>query len=435
MTSESEHDRADPVVHGDRLGLPVPADAPALLAAGPAFLTRAFRAWGAMDETVRVAEILASRAVDAGGTGAKLCLDLRYDGAGQRPPSALFVKFSRNFDDPIRDRTRFHMAPEIRFAALARVPGFPVTVPRSQYADFHAESGTGILITERIGYGQGGIEPQYPKCLDEQLPDPEAHYRLLLETIARLSGSHRAGTLPDSVDREFPFDRAAVLAADRLPDAESLARKIARLKAFAHDCPQLFADADFSSAALDRFEAEAQRFLRQEMAIKRFLHDDPDLLALCHWNANIDNAWFWREADGRLACGLIDWGSVGTMNLGMSLWGCLSGARTPMWTARLDSWLDLYVDAFRAAGGPAIDSRRLRQHLLLYAAMMGLAYLLDAPARIRKEVPECTRVSGPLDARFMASETARTQRLMLTNLVNLWQREALADCLDLTVGH
>ena len=30
------------------------------------------------------------------------------------------------------------------------------------------------------------------------------------------------------------------------------------------------------------------------------------MIALCHWNANIDNAWFWREPDGALRCGLID---------------------------------------------------------------------------------------------------------------------------------
>src|SRR3546814_6617522 len=47
---------------------------------------------------------------------------------------------------------------------------------------------------------------------------------------------------------------------------------------------------------ITRFEQEAQRFLEHETAIKCFLHADPKFIALCHWNAHIDNAWFWRDA-------------------------------------------------------------------------------------------------------------------------------------------
>ena len=76
-----------------------------------------------------------------------------------------------------------------------------------------------------------------------------------------------------------------------------------------------------------------------------------------------------------------------------------------------------------APGGPALDPAELRQHLLLYAAMMGLCWLLDAPPRIRREVPALADATGPLDPLILASETARVQLQMMTNFLMLWVRE------------
>ena len=59
----------------------------------------------------------------------------------------MFVKFSRDFDNPLRDHGRTQMESDVRFAALSLAPGFPIAVPRAQYADYHTETGTGILIS------------------------------------------------------------------------------------------------------------------------------------------------------------------------------------------------------------------------------------------------------------------------------------------------
>jgi len=39
------------------------------------------------------------------------------------------------------------------------------------------------------------------------------------------------------------------------------------------------------------------------IAVRRQSQSDPKLIALCHWNANIDNAWFWRDEASVLRCG------------------------------------------------------------------------------------------------------------------------------------
>ncbi|BBY20664.1 hypothetical protein MSTO_08690 [Mycobacterium stomatepiae] len=153
------------------------------------------------------------------------------------------------------------------------------------------------------------------------------------------------------------------------------------------------------------------------------------LTALCHWNANIDNAWFWRDADRVLHCGLMDWGCVSQMNLGMAIWGAMSGAETDLWDLHLDDLLQLFVSEVRRHGGPRLEAARLRRHTLLYAAAMGVAWLLDVPALIRKKFG----AEGPstrTDPRIRADESVRAPLQMLCNLLSVWERYGMGDLLD-----
>ena len=88
---------------------------------------------------------------------------------------------------------------------------------------------------------------------------------------------------------------------------------------------------------------KSPRFLEHEVAIRQYLHSQPDFIALCHWNANIDNAWFWRNAQGELECGLMDWGRVGQMNVALAIFGALSGAEIELWNEHLTELLTLFV--------------------------------------------------------------------------------------------
>ena len=69
------------------------------------------------------------------------------------------MKFSRDFSDEFRDRRRYELEAEVRLAELSRLPSFPINVPAAYFADFNHESGTGLLITQRIAFGGAGIEP------------------------------------------------------------------------------------------------------------------------------------------------------------------------------------------------------------------------------------------------------------------------------------
>jgi hypothetical protein len=117
------------------------------------------------------------------------------------------------------------------------------------------------------------------------------------------------------------------------------------------------------------------------------------------------------------------------MNLGAALWGALSGAETAIWSEHLDELLHLVVGEFHRCGGPTLDPDRLRRHTVLYAAVMGVAWLLDVPALLRKRFGADAPISRT-DPRVEDDESIRAPLQMLCNLLNLWERHRPGDMLD-----
>ena len=327
-------------VCGDATGLDIPAHVEALRIAGSEFLTQAFRTFGSIGPDNRVARITRFEPCSGGSTGQKLLLSVEYEAEDKTLDTELFVKFSRDFTDPIRDLQRHEMQSEIRLGALSRHPAFPITVPTTYFGDFHGQSGSGLLITSRVRYGEGGIEPQRPKCMDHETGDPLEYYRSVIAAIARIVAAHKSGRLSPDADRTFPFDAQVALTEDRIPyDEAQLRAKFAGFAELAAQAPQLFPASIIVPEFIARVTKEAARFLSHETAIKRFLHADTDYIALCHWNANIDNAWFWRDVAGVLQCGLLDWGRVRQLNLAYAIWGCMLCAPQYIWDDHLDELL------------------------------------------------------------------------------------------------
>jgi hypothetical protein len=409
---------------GDTFGFALPADAEALRRAGPAFLTRAFRAAGVLSPDNEVAAVTRFEDCPGGSTGRKLLLSVDYARSQPGLPTDLFVKFSRDFDDPLRDRGKDQLESEVRFALLSRVPGFPIRVPMCLFADYHHASGTGLLVTERIAFGRDGVEPPHEKCMDYAIPAPLEHYQVLMRSLARLAGTHKAGRLPASVAEQFPFTPDRPNARDAIPySAQQLQNRVARYGVFAAEFPQLLPANIRSPGFIAALSADVVGFLEQEAAIKAFLNGDPDFIALCHWNANIDNAWFWRDGEGRLHCGLMDWGRVNQMNVAFALLGCLSAAEASLWDDHLDDLLAVFAAEYALAGGPRIEPAALKDRLCLFAAMMLLSWLIDAPPIIRAQVPDLAEAKDRFDPRLRDNETARAQLHMLTIFLHLWETQ------------
>ncbi|MFC3174643.1 hypothetical protein ACFOD9_10300 [Novosphingobium bradum] len=418
-----------PWVMGDHHGLALPATPAALRAGGPEWLTRALHAGGVLAAGNRVTAITRLDEWPVGGTGTKAMLSLAY--AQPQPGLApdLFVKFSRNATDPVRDRVRWYMEPEVRLALLSRDPAFPVAVPACLHADYHRASGTGLIISERIAYGEGAVEPHWPKCMDHRLPDALAHYEVLVATLAHLSGTHRSGRLA-AIERAFPFDREQALAARRgRHDSAALAERIGRMAQFITRHPHLFPAHLADPAFLAGLCADAPLAVTHQDAIARFQLSAPEMIALCHWNANIDNAWFWRNPAGALNCGLIDWGAVGQMPVAGALWGALSACEADLLDDHLAALVALFAEHYARAGGPRLDPDLLQRHVDLAVIGTACVVLATAPRAILSEIPDPALLASRHDPALDAHETARVQLKIAVNCLNLWHRRDLGGLL------
>lgn len=418
-------------VPGDATGLAIPAHGTALLEGGAAFLTDAFRRFGTLAADNRVTRIAGWEACAGGSTGSKFFLTLDYEHDAQGLDRELFVKFSRDFADPRRDRQRTEMAAEARFAAVSRLPGFPIEVPHAWFADYHEESGTGLIISQRLRFGEDGIEPHRRKCMDHRtLAEPLPHYRAVVTALARLAAAHKSGRLAPDIDARFPFDPVAGSADPIGFGEDSLRAQLADGRAFAARCPQLLPPEVRTASFQARMERDAGRILAHEAAIQRYLVGNPDLIALDHWNAHIDNCWFRRDALGTLHCGLLDWGRVGQLTFGAVLWGALSAAHHVIWEQHIDELLALFVEEYADHGGPTITAGELKLHLSLHMATMGVARCLTFPEVVLFRLPEAVGASGPLDPMFEGVDPARNSLHIYTVLLKFWQREDFGAALD-----
>lgn len=419
-------------VRGDETGLAIPAHAGALREAGAGFLTEAFRAFGSLGPDNAVRRVTGMAPCPGGSTGAKLLLSVEYERRAAGLDEHLFVKFSRDFADERRDnRGRWEMAPEVPFAALSRLPGFPIRVPRPYFADYHKESGTGLVVTERIPFGEGAIEPHRAKCFDHlTLPDPLAHYRAVVTTLARLAAAHKSGALAPDIDARFPFDPVAGSADPIRYDEAGLRAELDYCHRFAVHAPQLLPEEVRTPEFEARMVRDALRIREHEAAIQRYLTGNPDMIALCHWNAHIDNCFFTRQPGGSLDCGLIDWGRVGQITLGSVLWGGLSAAHHAIWNDHIDDLLALFAAEYHAHGGPLLTAQDLEFHLTLHMAAMGVARVLAFPEVIMFRLPGCIEAAGPHDPMFDHVEPARNSLHIYTVFLKVWQRRDFGKALD-----
>lgn len=418
-------------IQGDSTGLSIPAHAEALAAGGAKFLTEAFQSVGVLSADNSITGITECREIEGGSTGRKLLLGVEYRFPSPDLHEQLFVKFSRDFDNTMRDAARVQMEREVLFALLSSDPDFPIVVPRCYFADFNHATGTGILVTQRIEYGVNPVEPHYSKALDYRMPGQLEYYRTLIRSLARLAGTHKAGHLASTVEEHFPFELNKLVVSSREPYSPGqISERVAKYAEFAGACPQLLVENIRSAEFLSRLADEAPRFQALASKVTPVLGSNADMIALCHWNAHVDNAWFWRDDRGHLDCGLMDWGNVSQMNIAMAIWGCLSAAELDIWNNHLDELLDLFVLEYVRCGGVAIDVQQLTLHLLIYVGAMGMAWMLDTPGFMLRHEPRLFEALDRFDPLVEGNERVRSQLLILSVFMNLWEKSPMEEVLN-----
>ena len=161
--------------------------------------------------------------------------------------------------------------------------------------------------------------------------------------------------------------------------------------------------------------------MRHEDAIWRRLAEGRDYIALCHWNANVDNAWFWRDDDNDLRCGLMDWGCVSQMNIAMAIWGAMSGAETDMWDRHLDELLALVCTEVRAVRWPEARCGDACGSGDVVRGLDGRHVAARLPAMLRARISDLGPTTSRTDPRIKDDESIRAPLQMFVNFLNLWE--------------
>jgi hypothetical protein len=311
---------------------------------------------------------------------------------------------------------------------LSRSPDFPVTVPACLFADVESKSGTGLIITERIIYGRNGVEALYPKCMDYTVPEPLEHYKAILKGLAKLSGAHRGGRLSPDFDKKFPYNRkqASAVFAIHIPE-EKLLQRANRMFDFIERYPKLFPENVRAPEFREQFIRDIPDLIAAKDRIGEILYGNSEFIAFAHWNANIDNCWFWRDVKGILKCGFLDWANAGQISVAQSVSGAISGAEPFIWNEHLDELLTVFIEEYAAQGGPRLSLEELRLHNLLIVVVSGAAYSMGAPIAVEREIEDIDALESYQDERFRDHENARIQLHMMTKMLNVWQTRRLGD--------
>merc|ERR1719330_417004 len=118
--------------------------------------------------------------------------------------------------------------------------------------------------------------------------------------------------------------------------------------------------------------------------IQFWLHSDQDYVSLGHTNLNQDNAYFWRDASGKLDCGLIDWGGFGHGPLGHKMWWTFNCADFDNFGPSLHEYIDTFIATYVEHGGPTLDRQHFEKHVLI-TSLGNMAFMCAA-------VPNCFKM-------------------------------------------
>lgn len=411
----------------DHTGTPFPDRYDALRGGGPAMLTHLFHSLGTLEPDNRVARITRWEEFVGGGMGRKIVIDVEYAQPTARP-GRLFAKFTRERGDPLQPLFSPVMNPEVRFALLSRRSDFPLNVPECMFAGYSSNDLTGLLITSRVPYGESGVLPAMEKAVDHEYGDLLPIYEAQTLAIAKLAGFHRSGGFGGMVEEAFPFEPTSEALLSVIPfDRDGLNAKLETLRGFADAAPQLLPEGLADPGFLDEFSEGVLTVHAKERAIWQAIYAHDDAIALIHWNMNPDNAWFWRDDTGAMQSGQLDWGGVGQGNLAQSYYGMYCAAETGF-IARHDAHLQsLLLGAYAAQGGPTVDPARFDRDVSLAIAVLGSAWMLDAPSLIAGDISDYATLSGRDDPRLRSQFIPRAQLQLMRLFLSEWRRKRIGD--------
>lgn len=476
MTKAQLEKEALHMLPGDSYGIDVPPNLDALERLGAAWLTKAFHAAGTLPLDNSVKQVVVFKRLPmttkdaAGGAGAKAFLTVEYEQSDPELHTELFVKMpwdvvgtketggdalwrykiSGMGDSEYQECTVYHFLG----------PLFPFKIPKWYFADICRSNTNYILVTEKILFGGSAnylegkqntsfgpyeIFPVAEKYFDFDR-EPRMRYEMyyaIMRAMARLAawdhtnmfecipketkGFHNFANLPCIGNLEFPL---------KLPEKKrSMGKRVGVtcvgfLRELVCDKGKhCFPNEIRHEGFLDALERAIIDVTVYKDDLQLYQGLFPDKTSLTHQNLQSDNAYFWRNANDEVDCGIIDWGGAQPLPFFYHLMGSLTSCEHDVLFEHELGFLTCYVDEFYRESGVQIDLGEVYRMFLIGMLQSCGGYCINIENEIFREVPreEWSTIYAIEDPRVIGNWNTRCYtymiRIMLRYLHLHWVRK------------
>lgn len=449
----------DKVAKGMFYGIEFPWSEKTMAEFGPKWLTQAMQITGYLDNENSVTKVICkmdkSSDIDAGNNGAKFLFACEFKYKSPHLCPKLFAKIPYpmggvNQTDRISSSV-YKQPMDMKEIDTYRLmeSRFPFKIPRFVYGDISNETTNFILLLEQLpfkGFKDGKpikckpyeVEGCYEKCKDYMLPSPqEEYYRLLMIQSGKLAGWFKAHKLCPNEEAEIAMSQHPdpnhpemfgmnPVASSGMKPPPMLANDIKTAQKFIGTTakvlfPKYVQDPDF----LEELGNTWFKLHAYAAEINYYSFHNLDYVAAGHQNLNMDNAFFWRDEDGKLDCGMLDFGGFSSTDLPRKMWWCLNCSEFSN-LANLDEYVDIFIEAYHEHGGPLLDHLTFKRLVCLRSFEAGLQ-MAQAIPNCLKQCPlrEWDTIKDIFDPRVSSNvhgkSTLRTTLQVLVNVVRAFQ--------------
>uniref|UniRef100_A0A7S0FN85 Uncharacterized protein n=1 Tax=Pyrodinium bahamense TaxID=73915 RepID=A0A7S0FN85_9DINO len=380
-------------------GLEFPWTGQLLQEMGPKWLTKAFRAAATLPKGNSVTKIKDIKEHIGGGNCAKIAFEVEY----AEPSSSLHTKLFAKIPFPMVGKTAsdrmassvMQQGSDIMEINASRLleSRLPFPIPKYYYGDVSNETTNWIQITERIPFGEKvgdrQFDPAYDKMKDWELKGTaEEYYYLLIKVGAQMAGAYKAERLASFEELHKFWDSPEWRGPEMwgmgphntgLGDSE-FKSKIKMGADFIAETAKAIFPAHCTTPDFIRTYKQVLATVNSYTAeISYWCNRDKDYIAWSHGNLNVDNVFFWRDAEKSLNVGVLDWGGARCDSMGWKLWWWLYCCEYDYLNAHLDGMLECFIAEYQARGGPLLDKEELRMQFILSALSQGVGLLGAVP--------------------------------------------------------
>eukprot|EP00930_Biecheleria_cincta_P070783 TRINITY_DN58392_c0_g1_i1.p1 TRINITY_DN58392_c0_g1~~TRINITY_DN58392_c0_g1_i1.p1 ORF type:complete len:633 (+),score=85.45 TRINITY_DN58392_c0_g1_i1:128-2026(+) len=440
-------------------GLEFPWNEDMLLEFGAKWLTKAFHAAGTLDPSNAVTEIVKVKRHVFGNNGGKTLFEVMYKRPEPHLHTKLFAKYPFDMTD-MKQRSdsvaqRVYKQPqdftEVNFYRLMEV-NIPFRTPKYYYGDISNESTNFILITEQVPFDDPGteeplapfqIEGPYDKAMDPMLRGPAfEYYYILVKKGAIMAALHKTGklapqTLLDQFDNTSAKNKESFGMHSGITGDAMFQAKLKLAATFMFDVASKIFPPESQEPSFRDTWLNTMRLVNAYAAEHYFWRHGahPDYVAFTHQNLNVDNAFFWRDEEGKLDAGIFDWGNQRAMSLGHMFYWWVYTAEWETLRDHTHPLIDFFIDTFHKHGGPQLDKKTFFT-MFIITALEHNASIVPAVSLIFKMCPKKqfeTITSRKDDRIFKAIDGKSTCRVYLhcwCNILQMFSEWSAAEILD-----